>query len=107
MLTVGYGGTMGSLTNVDQDGFASAALHSFPDLLKFDPYTADYGPNFFGHAAITATYLVEHPEFGWLGFGGNVTVSGEVVAIRPRDSFRSRLYIAPVGLWLTLDSRSV
>jgi hypothetical protein len=104
LLRVGYGGTMGSLTNIDQDGFASAAFHSFPDMLKFDPYSADYGPNFFGHAAITATYLVKHPDFGWLGFGGNVTVSGDLVTIAPRDSFRNRVYVAPVGLWLTLDS---
>ena len=104
LLRVGYGGAMGSLTNIDQDGFASAAFHSFPDMLKFDPYSADYGPNFFGHAVITATYLVRHPELGWLGFGGNVSVSGNAVTITPRDSFRSRVYIAPVGVWLTLDS---
>ena len=104
LLRVGYGGAMSSLTNVDQDGFASAAFHSFPDMLKFAPYSADYGPNFFGHAVITATYLVRHAEFGWLGFGGNVTVSGDVVTVAPRHSFRNRIYIAPVGLWLTLES---
>ncbi len=38
LLRVGYGGTMGAITNIDQEGFASAAFHSFPDTLKFDPY---------------------------------------------------------------------
>jgi hypothetical protein len=55
-------------------------------------------------AVITATYLVKHADFGWLGFGGNVSISGDVVTIAPRDSFRSRVYVAPVGLWLTLES---
>ncbi|HEY0074853.1 MAG TPA: DUF5695 domain-containing protein, partial [Abditibacteriaceae bacterium] len=50
LLRVGYGGTMGALTNIDQEGFASAAFHSFPGSLKWDPYSGDYAQNFFGHA---------------------------------------------------------
>ena len=37
--------------------------------MKFDPYSGDYGPNFFGHAWATGTYVAEDPEFGWLAFG--------------------------------------
>jgi hypothetical protein len=104
LLRVGYGGTMGALTDIDQEGFASAAFHSFPDMLKLDPLSGDYGPNFFGHAWNTATYVVNHPEFGWIAFGGNVSVRGTSIKITPLDSFRSRIYIAPLGLWLTLDA---
>jgi hypothetical protein len=104
LLRVGYGGTMGALADVDQEGFASAAFHSFPDMLKFDPYSADNGPNFFGHAVNTGTYIVQHPEFGWLAFGGNVRQEKGKVLVTPLDSFRSRVYVAPLGLWLTLDS---
>ncbi|HEV2488935.1 MAG TPA: DUF5695 domain-containing protein [Candidatus Acidoferrales bacterium] len=104
LLRVGYGGTMGALTDIDQEGFASAAFHSFPDMLKFDPYSGDYGPNFFGHALNTATYIVHHPEFGWLAFGGNIKAAGGTVQTTPLDSFRMRVYVAPFGLWLTLDA---
>ena len=104
LLRVGYGGTMGALTDIDQEGFASAAFHAFPDMLKPDPLTGDCGPNFFGHAWNTATYLVDHPQFGWLAFGGNVKTEGDIVKVAPLDSFRSRVYLAPLGLWLTLDS---
>jgi Family of unknown function (DUF5695) len=104
LLRVGYGGTMGALTDIDQEGFASAAFHSFPDMLRHDPYSGDYGPNFFGYAWNTATYLVEHPEFGWVAFGGNVRVQNGIVKLTPLDSFRSRIFIAPAGLWLTLDA---
>ena len=104
LLRVGYGGTMGALTNIDQDGFASAAFHSFPDMLKWDPLSGDYGPNFFGHAINTGTYMVHHPEFGWLAFGGNIAVEGNVVKITPLDSFRMRAYLASLGLSLTLDA---
>lgn len=104
LLRVGYGGTMGALTDIDQDGFASAAFHAFPDMLKFDPYSGDYGPNFFGHALNTATYIVRHPEFGWVAFGGNIKASGDTIRVTPLDSFRERVYVAPLGLWLTLDA---
>jgi hypothetical protein len=104
LLRVGYGGTMGALTNIDQEGFASAAFHAFPSTLRFDYYTGDYGPNFFGHAFNTATYIVNHPEFKWLAFGGNVRISRTTIKVTPRDSFRMRVYIASYGLWLTLDA---
>ncbi|HKR10958.1 MAG TPA: DUF5695 domain-containing protein [Pyrinomonadaceae bacterium] len=104
LLRIGYGGTLGALTNIDQEGFGSVAFHSFPATLKWDAYTGDYGPNFFGHAFNTATYVIDTPEFGWQSFGGNVSVSGNWVNVRPLDSFRKRVYIAPLGLWLTLDA---
>lgn len=104
LLRIGYGGTMGAVSGIDQRGCASAAFHSYPDMMKFDPYTGDYGPNFFGHAWTTATYLARDAEFGWLVFGGNLNFDGQKVIVEPRDSFRQRVYLAPLGLWLTLDS---
>ncbi|MGH9529094.1 MAG: DUF5695 domain-containing protein, partial [Terriglobales bacterium] len=104
LLRVGYGGTMGALTDIDQDGFASAAFHAFPDMLKLDPLSGDYGPNFFGHAWNTATYVVNDPQLGWLVFGGNIKNERGTIKAAPLDSFRSRVYISPLGLWLTLDS---
>jgi hypothetical protein len=104
LLRVGYGGAMGPLSNIDRDGFASAAFHAWPNTLKWDAYSGDYGPNFFGHALNTATYVINHPEFGWQSFGGNIETDGDVVKVQPLDSFRMRVYIAPRGLWLTLDA---
>ncbi len=104
LLRIGYGGTMGAISGIDQEGFASAAFHSYPDKMAFDPYTGDYGPNFFGHAWTTGTYVLKDAEFGWLAFGGNLTATGKKMTVEPRDSFRQRVYLAPLGLWLTLDS---
>jgi hypothetical protein len=104
LLRVGYGGTMGALTDIDQDGFASAAFHAFPDMLRLDPLSGDYGPNFFGHAWNSATYVVDHPQFGWLAFGGNLNIAGNRVKVNPLDSFRTRVYLASLGLWLQLDA---
>jgi hypothetical protein len=104
LLRIGYGGMMGTLSNIDQDGFPSMAFHTFPDTLKWDPITGDVGLNVFGHTYNSATYLVNHPDFGWQAFGGNLTVNGNSISVTPLDSLRRRIYLAPAGLWLTLDS---
>ena len=104
LLRVGFGGNMGALAGIDQDGFASAAFHSYPDKMKFDPYSGDYGPNFFGHAWATGTYVAQDAEFGWLAFGGNLSTTEKTVRVEPRDSFRQRVFWAPLGVWLTLES---
>lgn len=104
MLRVGYAGGNAALTNIDREGFASAAFHTYPDTLKWDGYSGDYGMNFFGHAMNAATYVIDHKEFGWQAFGGNIRVNGDRVTVTPLDSMRQRVYIAPFGLWLTLDA---
>ena len=104
LLRVGYGGTMGVLTDIDQEGFLAPAFHSFPDMLRFDPVSGDNGPNFFGYAWDTATYVVHHPQFGWLAFGGNIETGEGRIRVQPLDSSRTRVYLAPAGLWLTLDA---
>jgi hypothetical protein len=104
LLRIGYGGMMGSLSNIDQDGFPSMAFHTFPDTMKWDPITGDVGLNIFGHTYNSATYIINHPDFGWQAFGGNISTSGNTISVTPLDSVRRRVYIAPAGLWLTLDA---
>lgn len=104
LLRVGYGGTMGTISDIDQEGFFAPAFHAFPDALRPDGITGDDGPNLFGHAWNTATYIAHHQEFGWVSFGGNTRVDGDLVKITPLDSFRIRVYVASAGVWLTLDA---
>ena len=59
---------------------------------------------FVGHALNTATYLTHDDHLGWLCFGGNVKDNHGVVTFTTLDSFRNRVFIAPLGLWLTLDA---
>ncbi|MFB6287019.1 MAG: DUF5695 domain-containing protein [Candidatus Bipolaricaulia bacterium] len=104
LLRVGYGGVMGAISNITQEGFAPSAFHSYPSTLRIDHYSGDNGPGIFGHAVNTGTYLMDHSEFGWLAFGGDRTVDGNQVTVKPLDSSRSRVYLAPLGLWLRLEA---
>jgi Family of unknown function (DUF5695) len=104
LLRVGYGGLLGAIANVTEEGFGPSGFHAFPSTLAIDGYSGDYGPGFFGHAVTTATYVVRDAAFGWLAFGGNLTIAGDTVRVDPRDSGRRRVYVAPLGLWLTLDA---
>ncbi|WP_343525936.1 DUF5695 domain-containing protein [Sphingomonas sp.] len=107
LLRVAYGGLLGGITNIDQRGASSAAFHSWPDRMQWDPYSGDYGMGFFGHAYAAATYVVNDPTLGWLSYGGNLSQSGAGVRVEPKDGARSRLFIAPAGLWLTLEAGKI
>ncbi|WP_294197869.1 DUF5695 domain-containing protein [uncultured Sphingomonas sp.] len=107
LLRVAYGGMMGGITNIDRDGFSSAAFHSEPDMMRWDAYSGDYGMGYFGHAYAAATYLVRHDPFGWIGFGGTVREDGGAVEIVPHDGARTRLFVAPAGQWITLAAGTI
>lgn len=96
------------MSNIDQDGFASASFHSFADTLKWDGYSGDYGPNFVGHALGFGTFLVHHEVFGWQAFGGIVTTPRESnrISVQVHDTVRRRVFIAPLGTLFTLDAGS-
>ena len=107
-LRVGYGGNQGPLSNIDAGGFGAMAFHSYPDTLRWDAYSGDYGPNFAGHVMGAATYLVEHPAFGWVSFGGNLQYTGNgVIIVEPKDAARKRVFVANVSLYIELDAGQI
>ncbi|GLU42871.1 DUF5695 domain-containing protein [Allomuricauda sp. NBRC 101325] len=106
LLKVGYGGLLGGISNITQDGFGPAAFHSYPSTLKIDGISGDYGSGFYGYAINTSSYLVKDEDMGWLAFGGNVSQKGDVVEMEITTAAKSRVFITPKKLWLTLDAGS-
>ena len=104
LLRVGYGGLLGGISNITQDGFGPAAFHSFPETLKVDGLSGDYGSGFFGYAVNTATYITKDTDLGWLAFGGNLSEEGKSIEVHITTAGRNRIFLAPKKLWLTLDS---
>jgi hypothetical protein len=107
LLRTGYAGLMGGISNITQEGFAPAAFHAFPSTLKNDGLSGDYGSGFFGYAINTAAYLMENQEFGWLTFGGNLKKENGWISIQLTTAAKSAVFIAPAGLWITLDAGQI
>lgn len=109
-LRVGFAGNIAPLSNIDQGGFASAAMHSFPELLKWDPYSGDYGQGFLGLALGQTVYIVRDSKFGDVAFGGDIDEAkstSNVVVVSPKDAVRRRVFIADLGLKVELSAGSI
>lgn len=104
LLKVGYGGLLGGISNITQDGFGPSAFHSYPETLQIDYLSGDYGSGFFGYAVNTASFITNDQELGWLAFGGNLKENGDVVDVEITTAAKSKIFIAPKKLWLTLDA---
>ncbi|KAK8040411.1 hypothetical protein PG991_000199 [Apiospora marii] len=109
LLRVGYGGVSGPLSSIHADGFASASFHSWPDTLKWDGYSGDYGPNFVGLALGSGTYVADlgggEGGIGLAAFGGSLKVdSGGKVTVTTSDPVKRRVFIGPLGVLLTVDA---
>lgn len=107
LLRVGYGGLMGSVSNVTEDGFGPAAFHSFPSTLEIDYLSGDYGSNYFGYAVNTATFIVKDNNFGWLCFGGNLSKDGKLINVKITTAAKSKVFIAPANLWIELEAGKI
>ncbi|KAK6216054.1 hypothetical protein LQW54_003828 [Pestalotiopsis sp. IQ-011] len=107
LLQVGYGGISGPLSNINQDGFGSASFHIFPDTLKWDGFSAEYGSNFLGPALGSATYIVADPELGMVAYGGILRLSGTTMTVQPRDHVRKKAFIGPLGLLVSIDAGTI
>lgn len=105
-LRVGYAGNMGPLSNINAAGIPSTAFHSWPDTMAWDGYTGDYGPTYLGHILGSCTYLVQHPEFGWVAMGGNIN-STDPVTVKPVDTVQRCLYVADMGLLVEFDTGQI
>ncbi|KAF2969405.1 hypothetical protein GQX73_g4165 [Xylaria multiplex] len=109
LLQVGYGGTSGPLSNINQEGFAAASFHSWPDTLKWDGYSGDYGPGFLGMALGSGTYIAQHKTLGLLVYGGTLTSSSGAssVSVTTQGPVRRKVFIGPLGVLLTTDAGSI
>jgi hypothetical protein len=82
-------------------------FHSFPDTLRGDDYSGDYGPNFLGMMIGTGVYVVHDPDLGLATYGGNMVVSGNSVTVQPRDAVRRRVYVAQMGVYVTISAGQI
>ncbi|KAF9766619.1 hypothetical protein IL306_000941 [Fusarium sp. DS 682] len=107
LLHVGYAGSFAPLTNINQDGFPSAAFHSRPDTLKWDDITGDYGGGFVGTVLNSGTYVADDKDLGMVAFGGTFSKQGGQYTVQPKDAVRKRVFIGPLEVMVTVDVGSI
>lgn len=107
LLRTGYAGTAGPLSNINADGFAAASFHSWPDTLRWDGISGDYGPGFLGLALGSGTYVVQDAELGLVAFGGTLTSSGNSVSVVTKDAVRRKAFIGPLGVLVGVDAGTI
>ncbi|KAI1653381.1 hypothetical protein F4813DRAFT_255741 [Daldinia decipiens] len=107
LLQVGYGGASGPLSNINEAGFASASFHSWPDTLKWDGYSGDYGPGFLGLVLGSGTYVAQHTSFGLLAYGGVLSSTDNKVNVQTNGPVTRRIFIGPLGVTINADAGSI
>ncbi|KAI1103730.1 hypothetical protein F4804DRAFT_309402 [Jackrogersella minutella] len=107
LLQVGYGGTSGPLSNINEAGFASASFHSWPDTLKWDGYSGDYGPGFLGMVLGSGTYVARHDTFGLLAYGGVLSADGPTVTVLTNGPVGRKVFIGPLGVTVSVDAGTI
>ncbi|HSJ67370.1 MAG TPA: DUF5695 domain-containing protein, partial [Anditalea sp.] len=107
LLRVGYGGILGGIANITQDGFGPAAFHSFPEMLDIDGYSGDYGSGFFGYAVNSKSVIMKDSEFGWLGFGGNINIASDIVQLDLTTAGKNKLFIAPEKTMIIMEAGKI
>ncbi|KAI8241253.1 hypothetical protein K4K55_012666 [Colletotrichum sp. SAR 10_96] len=103
LLRTGHGGSFAPLSNINEAGCPSAGFHSFPETLKWDGLTGDYGPGFLGMVLNTGTYVAENEQVGLVAYGGEISTDGNKVTVLPRDPVRKRIFIGPLAVMVTVD----
>ncbi|KRM60698.1 hypothetical protein FC26_GL000177 [Paucilactobacillus vaccinostercus DSM 20634] len=92
-LSIGYAASTSPLTSIDQDGFGAMAFLTDPTLMRFEPYTSDYGQAFYGYAHDAGQYAFLDDQKGWISFGGQLSQTKDSVIYQPTDAFRKRLFV--------------
>ena len=108
LLKVGYGGLLGAISNITQDGFGPAAFHAFPSTLRIDYLSGDYGSGFYGYAVNTATYITDNQDLGWQVFGGNISSEKKgILRVDLTTAAKNKLYFTPEKLWLRMEAGKI
>ncbi|KAF3807189.1 hypothetical protein GCG54_00013524 [Colletotrichum gloeosporioides] len=102
LLRTGHGGSFAPLSNINEAGCPSAGFHSFPETLKWDGFTGDYGPGFLSMVLNTGTYVAEDEQVGLVAYGGEISTDGNKVTVLPRDPVRKRIFIGLLAVIITV-----
>ena len=107
-LEIAVGAMSGQLGNIDSTGAPSIYFHAYPHILEHDAYSGDYGLGFFGSSLESSSVFVVHPTRGPLCYLCDASALNSTTnmsyTIAPKDAYRQRVYLEPIGTYIQLDA---
>lgn len=110
-LEIAVGAVSGQMSNIDETGAPSIYFHDVPHIMEHDAYSGDYGLGFFGSSLESSAIFVLDKALGPLCYLCDLETSaspqdggGSVYTIKPRDAYRQRVYLEPLGTFLQADT---
>jgi hypothetical protein len=110
-LQIAVGAMSGQLGSIDATGAPAIYFHAFPHVMEWDAYSGDFGLGFFGSSLEASATFVLHPRFGPSCYlcdlqGDGPAADGPAAnyTLVPRDAYRSRVYLEPLGVYLQADA---
>ena len=92
-LLKGYAGIQSVLANLREDGMGFNFFISTPGIYDHQPpRTFEGGVGLWGYIEAAKSYVVHDETFGWVGYGCEVKLSGDALAVTPKDGLRKRVF---------------
>lgn len=103
LLLQGYAGMMSILHNVLPDGMGFGWFKLDPGVFACEPpRTFEGGSGLWAFLQAAKSYVLNDPNFGWIGYGCRVENDADEVRVFPKDGVRKRLLIVPDKLQVSL-----
>jgi len=101
----------GQMGNIDETGAPAIYFHALPHVMEYDAYSGDYGLGFFGSSLEASSTLVLDSRLGPLCYlcdliepRSELPADVASYTFAPRDAYRQRVYLEPLGLYLQADA---
>ncbi len=107
LLSLGFGGMLGFLSCIRQDGRSTGWYTWWPDRQGFDPRSMDTDLGMYALMKIFKSYVTVHPLFGLYGWCCDVEQKGSIIDIVPKDGLQKRLYIDMYDIDIELEKGEI
>ena len=91
LLETGYAGVAGCWSLVEPDGTGHNLYTHEPDGMLYDAWTSEMGLALFASIESMASYVIDDPDFGTIGYGCSVGLKAGSILIIPHGGFDRKI----------------
>ena len=91
LLETGYAGLLGCWSLVEADGTGHHLYTHEPDGMAYDAWTGEMGHTLFASIQGMASYVIDDPDFGLVGYGCDIKWTSGKMTVVPMDGIRRKI----------------